>query len=397
MSCEELENIYEEMNNRNRPVNLYDITYDINLDNSTECCYAIYGLGNWHLTPSWARLNKYIREIIPEDIGCFYSVNPTSTDGMLHQTLLQFISFANSNKYRDDNIKQSLEECYRIIKEYGKYLHVTYRGLVWTKTGLALRGYPTTSKDYEYIMNIRNRIETTLKDKNLPCDIPYKNDILHSTFLRWKARPSQEVIDKLNNTINKWDECVFGEVQISEWNIGKASWRMLNNERADKFTVRVPKILLHRANNGIDNLPENDPDTINLRNKEGCAVECDLWFREEKWYLGHDLPEYEVLDLELFLSEQSNLIHAKDGITLAKLIKYCRERGYDNEIFYHTSEDYVLTTRGNIIAYPGKVLYEGNLCMMPESMGRNITESEKKNIVEICSDNINLIRSICNV
>jgi hypothetical protein len=397
MSCEELENIYEEMNNRNQSINLYDIKYDTNLDKSTDYCYAIYSLGNWYLQPSWLRLNKYIREIITEDIGCFYSVHPSATDGMLHQTLLQFISFANSNKYNDYNIKQSLEECYRIIKEYGKYLQVTYRGLVWTKTGLALRGYPNTSKDYEYIMNIRNRIETALKEKKLPCDIPYKNDILHSTFLRWKTPPSQEVIDKLNNTINKWDECVFGEVRISEWNIGKASWKMLDSEREDIYSVRVPKILLHRGNNRIDNLPENDPATINIRNNEGYAVECDIWFKEEKWYLGHDAPEYEVLDLEEFLSERSNLIHAKDGKTFAKLLKYCRERGFNNEIFYHTSEDYVLTTRENIIAYPGKTLYNENFCMMPESMGRDITEEEKKNIVEICSDNIDLIRSIYNI
>ena len=88
MSCEELENIYEEMNNRNRPINLYDIKYDTTLDNSIERCYAIYGLGNWHLQPSWLRLNKYIREIITEDVGCFYSVHPILNEGILHQTLL---------------------------------------------------------------------------------------------------------------------------------------------------------------------------------------------------------------------------------------------------------------------------------------------------------------------
>jgi hypothetical protein len=339
-------------------------------------------------------LNKYIRGIITEDVGCLYSVHPTSIDGMLHQTLLQFISFTSLNKYSQNKIKKSLAECYRIIKEKGEYLQITYRGLVWTKTGLALCGYPNTSKDYEYIISIRDEIENTLKEKGLPCDIPYKNDILHSIFLRWKQPPSQEIIDKLNQTIHKWNECVFGEIRISEWAIGKASWKMLDSEREDIYSVRVPKILLHRGNNGLDNLNENDPATINIRNNEGYAVECDIWFRDSKWYLGHDAPEYEVFDIKEFLSERSNLIHAKDGETFAKLVKYCRERGFNNEIFYHTSEDYVISTRGTIIAYPGKELYDENLCMMPESMGRNITDIEQKNIGEICSDRIELIRSI---
>jgi hypothetical protein len=394
MSYEQLENIYDKMNVRNRPINLYDIKYDINLDNSIERCYAIYGLGNWYLQPSWLRLNKYIRKIIPDSVGCFYSVHPTFNEGILHQTLLQFISFTSSSKYSQEDIKKSLEECYRIIKEKGKYLQITYRGLVWTKTGLALRGYPNTLRDYENIMTMRDEIENTLKDRGLPCDIPYKNDILHSTFLRWKAPPSQEVIDKLNQTTHKWHECVFGEIRISEWNIGKASWRMLDQEREDIYSVRVPKILLHRGNNGLDTLNENHPSTINIRNSEGYAVECDIWFRVDKWYLGHDTPEYEVMDLEVFLSERSNLIHAKDGETFAKLLKYCRERGFNNEIFYHTSEDYVLSTRGNIIAYPGNELYSGSFCMMPESMGRNITDIEQKNIGEICSDSLELIHKI---
>jgi len=393
MTLKNLEHIYEEMNERNHPTNLYDIKYDINLDKSNERCYAIYGLGSWHLNPSWLRLNKYIHEIIPEDVGCFYSVHPSSTDGMLHQTLIQFISFATSNKYNHNEIKKSLVECYRIIKEKGKYLQVTYRGLVWTKTGLALCGYPNTLNDYEYIMNIRNEIECSLKEKCLPCNIPYKNDILHSTLLRWRSPPSQEVIDKLNQTIHKWDECVFGEIRISEWKIGKASWKMLDYEREDIYSIRVPKILLHRGNNGLDNLPENYPATVCKRNNEGYSVECDIWFQESKWYLGHDRPQYELQNLEVFLVGRNNLIHAKNGETFAKLLKYCRERGFNNEIFYHTNEDYVLSTRGNIIAYPGKILYEENLCMMPESIGRNISEEEKNNIVEICSNSLQVIRS----
>ena len=79
--------------------------------------------------------------------------------------------------------------------------------------------------------------------------------------------------------------------------------------------------------------------------------------------------------------EYDNLIHAKDGYTFSKLLEYCRERGYDNEILYHTTEDYVLTTKRNIIVYPGKYIYNGNICMMPENMGRIVSLIEKNNII----------------
>jgi hypothetical protein len=86
---------------------------------------------------------------------------------------------------------------------------------------------------------------------------------------------------------------------------------MLDNERDDIYTVRVPKILLHRGNNGVDNLPENYLDTIFKRNNEGYSVECDIWFRDNKWYLEHDELQYELQNLEVFLAGITNLIHAK--------------------------------------------------------------------------------------
>jgi hypothetical protein len=71
-----------------------------------------------------------------------------------------------------------------------------------------------------------------------------------------------------------------------------------------------------------------------------------------------------------------------------EIIDYCNKRGYDNEIFYHTNEDYVLTTSNMIIAYPGKELYKNTLCMMPENMNREITNDEFNNIIGLCSDNL---------
>ena len=331
------------------------------------------------------RLNNWIHSIILNNESIIYSVHPDHNGGILHQTLLQFISFKESIHYTNEEINKSLEICKQIMKENNIYIRIVYRGLVWTKTGLALKGFPYDIRDYDKIMKLRILIETKLKELKLPCDIPYTNDIIHSTFLRWKNKPSQNVIELLNKSLHKWDECVFGEIRISKWVIGKASWKMLDYERKDIYIIDSTNNILHRGIRKIDKLLENSPDTLNKRYNEQYYVECDIWYQNDNWYLGHDTPEF-LIDIEDFLKIKTRIIHAKDGYTFAKLIKYCNERGYDNEIFYHTTEDYVLTSSKNIIAYPGKYLHKNTICMMPENMNRDLSEKEKNNIIAICSD-----------
>ena len=226
-NCNTLENIYNLMNIKNKPNTNNDILYDSTLNNiesyKKNYCYAIYSLDSWYLNHSWRRLNNWLKTFITSDLATLYSVNPSNNEGRLHQTLLQIIDFKNANTYTKENIDKTLTICKDIMDTSGFSIRIIYRGLVFTKSGLALSGYPYDSKDYTKIMNLRDTIEKTLLSLNMPCNIPYKNDILHATLLRWKTPPSQEVIDILNSSLHKWDECVFGEVRISKYSIGKAS------------------------------------------------------------------------------------------------------------------------------------------------------------------------------
>jgi len=389
-NCIVLENIYKLMNIKNKSSTLNDIIYDSTLNNNDSYkdiyCYAIYSLNNWYLNNSWRRLNDWLNKIVPKDNVVFYNVHPINNEGRLHQTLLQIIDFKNSNKYTKEDINKSLEICKNIIENNGFYMRIIYRGLVFTKTGIALAGYPYDSRDYDKLMTLRHTIESKLFSLNLPCSIPYKNDILHSTLLRWKSPISQDILDLLNNSIHRWDECVFGELRISNYLIGKASWKMLDHEREVQYNIHMPNIILHRGNNGNDTLHENCPNTLEKRDNDGYSVECDIWLKDDIWYLGHDYPEYKIENLDKFLSIPSRLIHAKDGNTFSKLMRYCRENGYNNEIFYHTNEDYVLTTSLNIVTYPGKYILENSILMMPENMNRDFLSEEIENYSSICSD-----------
>ena len=51
-------------------------------------------------------------------------------------------------------------------------------------------------------------------------------------------------------------------------------------------------------------------------------------------------------------------------------------------IFYHTDEDLVLTTRGDVIVYPGQPVLDGWISMMPE-MAPTVKNSDA---CAICSD-----------
>jgi hypothetical protein len=385
-----LESIYQEMNIRNK-ISTENIIIDSTIQDlnsyKNNYCYAIYSLNNFILYPSWIRLIEWLNSFI-NDEAIIYNLIPEKTDGMLHQTLLQILSFKESIKYTSIDINKSLEECKNILNNNNKHIKIIYRGLVFTKTGLAIRGFPYIENDYNYIMNLRKTIENELKTKQLPCDIPYFNNILHATLLRWKKMPSDFIINKLNDEINKWEECIIGELRINNWTIGKATWKMLDHERDDIYEISTKQLILHRGLSIHDRLTENEPNTLATRDNNNLNVECDIWYHKNKWYLGHDSPTYLIENIDLFLKSKQRLIHAKDGKTLAEIIDYCNKRGYDNEIFYHTNEDYVLTTSNMIIAYPGKELYKNTLCMMPENMNREITNEEYNNIIGVCSDNL---------
>lgn len=385
-----MEEIYDEMHIRNTPHTNNDIKYDTNLNHSAirpDTCFAIYSMGNWYLEESWIRLQNWLKDILGE-YSILYSVNPTHLGGKLHQTMLQYISFGYDSK---SDFEQSHTICKEILDKSAFYTTIYFKGLVFTKSGIAMRGFSRIPDHYEKIMNIRNNIEAQLRSNNAHYNIPYKNDILHSTILRWKSKPTDAVLTKLKSKINEWKECVFGEIRINEWSVGKATWTMLDNDRTDIFNIKCNNQILHRGLSISDKTLENHLDTLEKRHNIGYSCEYDIWFHNHKWWTGHDNPTYIIDDIDKLLKASLNdLIHAKDGITFAEIIKYCRERGYNNEIFYHTDEDYVLTTRSNIIVYPGKFLVNNSICMMPENIKRDLSNIEKDNITSICSDLIDI-------
>lgn len=141
-------------------------------------------------------------------------------------------------------------------------------------------------------------------------------------------------------------------------------------------------LISHRANiDGPNKNLENHPDQIKKILDKGYHVEIDVWFVDNKFFLGHDNPQYEV-NIE-FIQNNRFWHHAKTIETLHKLNNI--KPNYLINCFYHQTDDCVLTSGGWIWTYPGKPIFsQQGIAVLPES----IINWDISNAGGICSDYI---------
>lgn len=146
------------------------------------------------------------------------------------------------------------------------------------------------------------------------------------------------------------------------------------------------KFIAHRGNvNGKCPERENNIEYILEAISQGFDVEIDLWFRNNKFYLGHDNLNNKITIK--FLKKYSELLwcHAKDIITFNKLLKY-------DEIncFFHQNDRCTLTSKKQIWTHTNEnILTERSIFLIFE---KKINVKISKNIYGICSDNISFYR-----
>ena len=137
----------------------------------------------------------------------------------------------------------------------------------------------------------------------------------------------------------------------------------------------------HRGNlNGPDIKQENKPDYIQKALSKGFDVEVDVRIYKNKFFLGHDKPQYEVKSN--FLLNKKIWCHAKNVYAFKKL------KSIGAIYFWHQNDDYTLTSKNYFWTYPGKKLIDDSICVLPELANYN-----KINCKGICSDYIADFRS----
>lgn len=135
------------------------------------------------------------------------------------------------------------------------------------------------------------------------------------------------------------------------------------------------KIISHRGNL-IGRIPEkeNHPNYVDAAISSGFDVEIDVWFSDNKFYLGHDKPEYEI-ELSWFLSRENKLwIHAKNLEVIPHL--------YNTNLnwFWHESDKLTITSKGFLWCYPNVYLKDGVTVTLEHQEVPN-------NIFAVCTDN----------
>lgn len=114
------------------------------------------------------------------------------------------------------------------------------------------------------------------------------------------------------------------------------------------------KIISHRGNlNGRIPDQENHPLYVQAAIDAGYEVEIDVWYMEEKFYLGHDEPLYFVDDS--WLKHRSSLLwcHAKNEQALDQMLRlgiHC---------FWHESDRFTLTSRSIPWCFPNNYQSKG--------------------------------------
>ncbi len=145
------------------------------------------------------------------------------------------------------------------------------------------------------------------------------------------------------------------------------------------------RIIAHRANlDGKVKEKENRIEQIKLCIENGFDVEIDMRIVNNEIYLGHDEPEEKItIDFLLQIKEKC-WIHCKNF----EAITFFYENDQSFNYFWHQEDQYTLTSKGYIWAYPGSKISKGCIAVMPEW---NISKEEFKNlrrmpIFGVCTD-----------
>jgi hypothetical protein len=114
----------------------------------------------------------------------------------------------------------------------------------------------------------------------------------------------------------------------------------------------------------------------------GYYVEVDVWYIDNKLYLGHDAPQYEIT--YDWLKERKKMLwaHCKN-IKALELFDETIELHY----FWHENDTVTLTSQGTIWGYSGKQPIKNSIAVMPELYNDDVS-----NCLGICSDFIEKYR-----
>ena len=138
-------------------------------------------------------------------------------------------------------------------------------------------------------------------------------------------------------------------------------------------------LISHRGNiNGKYPEKENSVEYILHALEKGYDVEIDVWYDiQHGWWLGHDYPQYKTT--EDFLLTTNLWVHCKNN----KALEYLTLNNFDINFFWHQNDDFTLTSKRWIWAFPGIKVTKGSkaISALPE-----IANIDTSDFQGVCSD-----------
>jgi hypothetical protein len=149
------------------------------------------------------------------------------------------------------------------------------------------------------------------------------------------------------------------------------------------------KLIAHRGNlNGPNSIDENKPEYILDSIYRGFDCEIDVRFINNELFLGHDSPQYKI-SIDFLLNNSDKFwIHCKNIDALDYLLTFPKLN-----IFWHNEDEYTLTSKKYIWCYPGKLVTNNSIIVMPEWNKFKIYD----NAYGICTDFVHEIKISLNI
>jgi len=145
------------------------------------------------------------------------------------------------------------------------------------------------------------------------------------------------------------------------------------------------KLIAHRGNiSGPNPIKENNPEYIDEALKLGYDAEIDVRVIDNKLYLGHDEPQYQIEMLWIVHRRDFLWIHCKN----LKSFEEFSSSPIDFNCFWHQEDYFTLTSKKYIWTYPGQEYTKRSVIVMPENHTPKdqLKDLSKLNCYGICSD-----------
>ena len=143
------------------------------------------------------------------------------------------------------------------------------------------------------------------------------------------------------------------------------------------------RLISHRGNiSGRNPEKENSPQYIQDALNLGYDVEIDIWYVNNKYFLGHDSPQYEVEKDFINSIKNRSWFHCKNEDALSNI-----GEDFDRiNFFWHDRDKYTMTSMGHVWSFPGETMVKNSIMLFPE----NYPENKNQILLSsgICSDYI---------